>query len=398
MRHNERILIAVDILLQSKSSFMNVFLMAFMMKASLSESPQDFIIYCLVRFALMGVFAIVLIPLFKKHPLFAWRCSMVFSILQISTIILFSSWPGFIYVTALFSALESILYWRPKIIFDTIEVSDQNRVNFKSTGQILIEAAKIIMPIVLGFAIEGSGYQNAAIFILIISILQLVLSLFFRPRQHYHSAKRNVFRSVQTLFEHESLQRLIWLQLLRGLLTASAAYIVVSTIALNRAATDDIQRGFMTALGSIFAIIVLLIYRKFARSNRAQKVMLVSFAPAVILVPLINFFFPESNTIGMIFYIFTAAVVASLMDSTVGVVRIQDILSRHAKNDDDRVVIEAIGESFLSIGRAISLGILLLVVCFSSYRFELLFAFMTAFLVLPLIAIAIPSTTPKSDK
>ena len=377
---------------------MSVFLMAFMMKASLSESPRDFIVYCLVRYALMGIFAVALIPLFKKHPLWAWRSSMAFSILQITTIILFSSWPGFIYVTALFSALESILYWRPKIIFDTLEVSDQNRVNFKSTGQILIEAAKIIMPIVLGFAIQGSGYQNAAIFILVISILQLILSLFFRPRQHRHSEKRNIFRSVQNLFEHESLQRLIWLQLLRGLLTASAAYVVVATIALNLSAADDIQRGFITALGSIFAIIALVIYRKFAHNRRAQKVMLVSLAPAVILVPLVAFFFPNDSLIGIIFYIFTAAVVASLLDSTIGVVRIQDILSRHAKNDDDRVVIEAIGESFLSIGRAISLGILLLVVCFADYRYELLFTFMTAFLVLPLIAIAIPSGSKKLEK
>ena len=55
MRRSERILIAVDVLLQSKSSFMSVFLMAFMMKASLSDSPQDFVVYCIVRYAIMGV-------------------------------------------------------------------------------------------------------------------------------------------------------------------------------------------------------------------------------------------------------------------------------------------------------------------------------------------------------
>ena len=78
MRRSERILIAVDVLLQSKSSFMSVFLMAFMMKASLSDSPQDFVVYCIVRYAIMGVLSVLLIPFFKKHPLVAWRSSMVF--------------------------------------------------------------------------------------------------------------------------------------------------------------------------------------------------------------------------------------------------------------------------------------------------------------------------------
>ena len=397
MRHNERILIAVDVLLQSKSSFMSVFLMAFMMKVSLSDSPRDFIVYCLVRYAIMGIIAVLLIPFFKKHPLVAWRSSMIFSILEITTIILFSSWPGFIYVIALFSALESTLYWRPKIIFDTQEVSDENRVNFKSTGQICLEIVKIVMPIVLGFAIDANGYQNAAIFILIISTAQLVLSLFFHPH-HAAVQKHKLMSSVKHLFAHESLQRILWMQLLRGLLTASAAYIVVATISLNRATVDNTQRGFVTAIASVAAIIVLLIYRKLAKSPRHQKMVLVSLAPAVILVPLIVFLFPNDPIICFAFYTFTTAVLASLIDSTVSVVRIQDILSRHAKNDDDRVAIEALGEMALSVGRVISLGILLLVVIFADYRHELILAIITAFLVLPLISILISAKALAKDK
>ena len=397
MRRSERILIAVDVLLQSKSSFMSVFLMAFMMKASLSDSPQDFVVYCIVRYAIMGVLSVLLIPFFKKHPLVAWRSSMVFSILEILTIILFNSWQGFIYVTAIFSALESTLYWRPKIIFDTQEVSDENRVSFKSTGQILLEIAKIIMPIILGFTIDASGYQNAAIFILVISIAQLVLSLFFHPRRQTVK-KHDIKGSLKQLFAHESLQRLLWLQLLRGLVTASAAYIVVATISLNRAAVDNTQRGLITSLASIVAIIILLIYRKLAKSPRKQKLVLVSFTPAVILMPLITFCFPSDPIISFAYYVFTTAIVASLLDSTVGVIRIQDILSRHLKNDDDRVAIEAFGEMALSIGRVISLGILLLVVCFADFRQELILAFITAFLILPLVSISISKKALEADR
>lgn len=390
MRHNERILIAVDVLLHSKSSFMSVFLMAFMMKISLSDSPRDFIIYCLIRYALMGVLSILMIPFLKRHPLLAWRSSMVFSILEIATVILFSTWPGFIYITAIFSALESVLYWRPKMVFDAKEVSDQNRIKFKSTGQIFIEAAKIFMPILLGLAIDDGGYQNAAVFILIISTLQLIISIFFRPRS-FRIKKRPVSSSVHRLFAHASLQKLLWLQLLRGLLTSSSAYIVTATIALNLAATNNTQRGIVTATASAIAIVALLLYRKFAKTARRQKIILISLVPAVILVPVITFMYPDDVIVSFIFYIFTTAVVASLLDSTVSVVRIQNILSRHAKDDDDRVVAEAIGETALSIGRAISLSILLLIVSISDFRHELLLVASLAFLILPFIAMTVSS-------
>ena len=74
LRTNENILIAVDVLINSKSAFMNIFLMAFMMRVSLSESPVDFIIYSMTRYACMGVFSILLMGFVRRHTLAAWRC------------------------------------------------------------------------------------------------------------------------------------------------------------------------------------------------------------------------------------------------------------------------------------------------------------------------------------
>ncbi len=377
---------------------MSVFLMAFMMKVSLSDSPRDFIVYCIVRYALMGIFSCLLVNLFKKHPLFAWRISMVFSLLEIMMVIFFSRWPGFIYVTALFSGLESILYWRPKIFFDTSEISDDRRVAYKSTGQILIECVKIIMPVVLGFIIDGNGYERAALFILAISVMQLILSFFFRPRKKSKKEveQHSIQTSVRQCFKRGSVQKLMYIQLLRGLFTASAAYVVVGTLSLNRAVADNnTLRGVITASASLVAIILLAFYRRMAGKFIAQRIMLVALMPAVVLMPLVTFIYPDNTTIAFAFYIFMAAIVASLIDSTVGVVRMQDILSRHLDNEDDRVVVEVIGEVFLSIGRVISLGILLVVAIFGNYQTMLIWAFLSSFAMLPFIKIAIPSSSKK---
>ena len=83
LRTNENVLIAVDVLLCSKGSVMGVFLMAFMISISVSNSPVTFIVYNIVRYALMGFLAIALIPLIKKHTLTIWRMSMFFSVIEI---------------------------------------------------------------------------------------------------------------------------------------------------------------------------------------------------------------------------------------------------------------------------------------------------------------------------
>ena len=62
------------------------------------------------------------------------------------------------------------------------------------------------------------------------------------------------------------------------------------------------------------------------------------------------------------------------------------------------MAIEAFGEMALSIGRVISLGILLLVVCFADFRQELILAFITAFLILPLVSISISKKALEADR
>ena len=177
LRTNENILIAADVLLSSKSSFMNVFLMAFMINISAASSPVNFIVYCIVRYSLMALFAIILIPLFKKHTLASWRISMMFSIFEILAVVLLDSQAFYFpYVLAIFSAAESSLYWRPKMYFDVTEVPDSRRLYFKGRATIFTEVIKIVMPVVLGIVIGNAGYTRAAFIILGISLAQLLLS------------------------------------------------------------------------------------------------------------------------------------------------------------------------------------------------------------------------------
>ncbi len=403
MRTNENVLIAVDILLHSKSAFMNVFLMAFMIRASLKDSPASFLIYCIVRYALMGIFSIALLRLTRRHTLLAWRTSMLFSIFQIiGVIFLNSASPYFPFVIAVFSALESVLYWRPKMYFDTTEIADDRRLHFKSVGQSWIELAKVAMPVALGIIISNSSYVRTANVILIISISQLLLSMMFRPVNKDGKVKKaeehTIMDVMRFMLKHDSMHKIIYLSLLRGIIVSSAGYLMVAQINVYRSAGSDLNLGIFTATASAVAIVVLWLYRRASHRARLQKTILFSILPPAVLLPLCAILFPNNPVIAIVFYIYTQSIIESFYNSTLTITRLQDILSRHLRDDSYRVEIESIAEVFLSVGRIVTITVVLTLINLGLDYLLMPFALLSSFAIFPIVYLTLPSRMWSRDK
>ena len=374
--------------------------MAFMIRASLSDSPATFLIYCIIRYALMAFFSIALLRLTKNHTLAAWRFSMVFSVLQILAIIcLDNTAEYFPYAVAVFSALESVLYWRPKMYFDVVEVSDDRRIRFKSLSQILIEIAKIVMPVVLGIVISNSSYTHTANIILVISIFQLLLSILFRPTRspRQNSGQHKILDVMHYMLKHDSMHKIVYLSLLRGILTSSAGYLMVAQINMYRNTGSDLDLGVYTALASVFSIVILWAYRHFTRRYE-RKAIIFGLIPPVVLFPVSLMLFPGNITLSIAFYVFTQSVVESFLNGTVSVVRLQDITSRHLSDDSYRVEVESIAEVFLSVGRVVSISIVLAIIMTGQDWLMMPFALLSSLAIVPFIYLALPSKMWRHDK
>lgn len=392
MRTNERALIAVDVLLHSKSAFMNIFLMTFLMRVSLSSSPVSFISYCIVRYTLMAIFSIVFLRIMKKHPVATWRVSMFFSIAQILAILFLDENAFyFTYVIALFSALESTLYWRPKMYFDITEISNERRLRFKAIGQIFIEITKVIMPVALGLMITESSYTEAGFVILAISVLQLILSMFFRPTAKPSKNLPHSYTKVYKLLtEHKSLRRVFIIQLIRGLLLSSAAYIIIAQINVYASSNSDLNLGIYTSAASVVAMVILLLYRKL-KTRRAQETVLIMLAPPIVLLPLILILFPHEPLLSIVFYVFVQSVIESFFNNTILVARLQQLLKSHLHNESLHFEIEAMSEVALTMGRVVGQSILLALVITGNQEQMMWLALAESLLILPILKIALPS-------
>jgi hypothetical protein len=370
---------------------MSVFLMAFLMRSSLSSSPEGFLTYNIARYAFIALLSMLLLRPIVRYPLAAWRASLLFSVFEVLTIMMLDQTaPYFCYVLAFFSGCESVLYWRPKMYFDVTEVSNDRRVRYKSLGQIFIEAAKILMPVVLGIVITGSSYQRAATVIFVISIMQLLLSILFRPTATQPHRKTHSAKHIAKLFRaHASLRKILILQVVRGLLAASAGYIVVAQIHIYRSTGSDLDLGFYTAVASAISIVLLIIYRRLHKLG--QKTIIYALSAPAFLLPLVAIFCPEDPIVAIVFYVFAQSVIESFFNNTLTVARIQGILRKHLENDVDRVEIEAVSEIFLSIGRITSQGLLLILVLCGHQDWLLPVAFCEGLLILPLMRLIITS-------
>ncbi len=390
LRTNENILIASDVLLSSKSSFMNVFLMAHMINVSLESSPINFVIYSIVRYAAMGVLAVLLLNFYRRHKLAAWRASMVFSLLEIAAIMLLDPTAFYYpYVLAILSSMEASMYWRPKVFFDVSEVEETHLIRFRGTTTILTEIVKIVMPSVLGFVIGINGYTNAAYVVLAISAMQLLLSLCFHPSSKTITSSHSWSKIFAIIQKHESLQKLLCFAFVRGLVICSSAYLVISQIELYRSVNSELDLGLFTSLSAIIAIVLVMIYRRL-KNQRQQKTMLLTFMPAVILLPLALIIYPSNATLAIVLYVFMQGVVGGLFDGTVTMARLHGVLGTHLHDSSYRLEVECLVEVALSIGRTIGFAALLFFIVMGWEQYIMWIALVVSLLVIPWYKIALP--------
>jgi hypothetical protein len=386
-RTNETLLLAIDALLHSKSAFLSTFLMTYMIRISVSHSPAGYIIYKIISYALMALLAVALLHFIKRHIVFAWRLGILLSAVQIVAIVVFSQFTNiFPYIIAFISGFEAALYWRPTIFFSITEVSNDRRLRFQSLKQIITELIKIATPFALGLLITDTGYTNSATIILVISLVQFLLSILFRPSHKVTLPRHHISAVFRKIAGHRSLRRILYLQFLRGALISGAAYMIIPTLLVYDYTNSDLDLGAYTSIAAALAIAAILLLRHFSRRPRTTRIFLLSLIPLALTLPLILLFSPTVIP-AVALYIFTIAIFEGLLNMFL-TTRIQNSLKKHLGENAYTLEIEAISEVFLCTGRALSLILLLVVITASGTLYLPLFALLNVLLLIPTLLLA----------
>jgi hypothetical protein len=381
---NENVLLAVDTLLRSKSAFLTTFLMTYMIRISIDNSPIEYIVFRLASYAAVIILIGALMHLVKKSPLLAWRLGMLFSVVQIIVIMTCSHMTDlFPYILAVITGFEVTLYGRPFMFFSITEVRNEHRLRFNTLRQVLSEIAKIITPIATAFAITSTGYIETAIVILVISVVQLLLSVLFRPSREIN-LRPHTFRAViSKITHHRSLRRLMYLQFFRGALVSGSAFLVIPTLLLYNHSESDFDLGLYASIAGIISIIAVLAFHKIYKRKRIVRDFLMVVTTASILVPF-SLVLTDSLAATIALYIFVIAIFEGFFNVFL-VTTMHNVLKYHLGEGAYTVEVEAVSEVFLCTGRVVAFTTLLTLINFTGTTWLPLFAVANALFIIPII-------------
>lgn len=386
LRTNENILLAIDALLHSKSTFLTTFLMTYMVRISIDDSPIDYIVFRILTYVFTSALVIFLLNFIRRHSLLAWRLGILLSVVQVIVIMTMSHLPEFPFILALVTGLESVLFWRPNIFFSITEVRNDRRLRFQSLKQIIAEVIKVIAPLTLALVITDSGYLQSATIILVISVIQLFLSVLFRPTHTVPTYRHHIRAIFRKIDNHASLRRVFLLQFFRGFLVSGSAFLIIPSILIYDYTGSDLNLGAFASLAAGIAIVMILVLRRLERRPRATRALLLSFVPIALTLPLILIFSPTALP-AIFLYIFAIAIFDSVINMFM-TTRIHNSLKKHLAGNSYTLEIESISEIFLCSGRVLSLTILLMAISLSGTTYLPLLAFIFSFALLPGVLLA----------
>ena len=387
LRTNENVLLAVDVLLHSKSAFLSTFLMTFMIRTSINNSPNEFISYRILSYIGMAVLAIALVRFIKKYALAAWRLGMLFSIIRVVIIItLYTETAIFPYILAFISAVEATLYWRPGMFFMISEVRNDKRLRFQSVRQILNNALRIIMPFFLGLTITENGYISAAFVILGISVVQLLLSILFKPSRDIDFPTHRADVTMRKIINSQPLRRVLYLQFFRGLIVSGSAFLIIPPLLVYQYTNSDFDLGLFASVAALISIVTIIVFQRLSRLKRASRAFLWVLAPLTIVFAFTLMVSPSYLTAIML-YVYVVAIIESFFEMFV-MGRVQRSIKKQLSGNSFVLEIESISEVFLCVGRVVSLSALMLFLANSSFDYLPLFAAINAIFIIPVVLLS----------
>lgn len=175
-------LIISDLIYSITALFVNTFLVAHLLNIT-GQNITQISLYYMMIYSLHGVGSLI-IGRFIKNNKYSKTKILFASIIRVTFIlyivVLGNRLSKMFVVIAIFCGVSETLYWSThEMIFIGI-TNNSNRKNYMATKKIYSTIVGIVAPIVLGSIIEFYSFTKIAIYVLLLSLFQIVISLQIR--------------------------------------------------------------------------------------------------------------------------------------------------------------------------------------------------------------------------
>lgn len=338
------------------------FLVAYLLQVSNQNITQTAIYYAIV-YSLLVLGSIPVGKIAKIAPekrVILYRVGIIVKSLYILSIVLFKDdlSENYIYV-AIFFGISEALYWIPEEVMLTEVVNNKIRKKYMSIDRMLEHIISIVVPIILGTSIELTSFSNMAIYIFILTLVQIVASLkidiskFNKDNKgEEYSLKKLIKLAIQN--KENGLSRIYLLSFLYGIIMdVIKAIIVIITVMTFK---TSMNLGILTTAFSICSVIALFMFNKLYKAEYAKYVLIL----CVILniVGVVGLLIDISRQT-LIIYQFTYSITVCILEVMFSI-KIYNIVSEcHIENMT--VEHQVIKEGFMGIGRVFGFVLMIIV-------------------------------------
>lgn len=376
---NAKLLIASDLIYSLTSVFIKTFLVAYFLTIT-NESMAKISVYYIIVYAVLSIGNVLMGKIVKKHPSKNKKI-MSLGIIIRALFILFigvlaeNIASNFILI-AIFYGIGESLYWCVHEIIYIDVTNNNNRKNYMSINKILGKIVKIVSPIILGTSIELYSFTKIAIYVFILTVVQIIITLFIKTNTKSQSEQRYDFKSFLIYIKENKLQKI------RNYSLSGIAYGIVEssigtliTIITIMTFKTSFNLGVLTTIFNIFSMLSLMLYNKFY--NKTNSGFILTLCAILVVFGVLGLLI-DINKVTLIIYNFCYMVTFGIFDALYNTRKGNLVKECNIENYRE----EYIGYTSISIGIGRITGyVLMLIVSFATniIFFKILLAIVTLF-------------------
>ena len=337
-------IITISALREIIEIFLGPFLTAYFIKTS-AESVLDISTYNIWCYIILAICSLIVgIVIKNRFKMFTFRLGIILNFTYVLLIIfLKENILMYLPLVAILYGLSTSFYYFPFNLFIAKKIRNDEMANYQVKNKILTSVLSILIPILLGSIITVSNYRLPAVIILIISFIQIVLSLLLKPIEET-SKKFKLKETIKKIRNNVNLKRITIVEYFVGL---SAALVTLTTILIYNSFKTDLNLGIITAISSAFQVIVAYLYGKhYKKKNDSRLILLSGVLPVITLIIFLLF----RCNVTVIIFNFTYSIFVNLL-SMIRMIKLYKVSNNKIISEDNQEEFWSIRELSLNLGR-----------------------------------------------
>lgn len=280
LNKSAKCLILSDLIYTITALFSETFLIAYFLKITNENITQVSLYYIIVK-GLMGISLLFMGYFIKDKPTIRTKILSIGILIRalfiLFIVIIGNNLSSHFVIVSIFYSISETLYWSTHELIFIDVTNNSNRKDYMSIKKILSTIIKIIAPIFLGSTIEFYSFTKIAVYIFILSVIQIVISLQISPNKNNTESKKiekyDIKAYIKELRENKNskLNMYYHSNLIYGIIEDPMSTLV--TIITIMTFKTSLNLGILTTIFSICSIVSLYLYKKYYNKKNSKIIL-----------------------------------------------------------------------------------------------------------------------------